>query len=156
MLGVNKQRHVSQKMRSGFGHYFLRCSLRNNLLATFSLLLVSSSLVHAEVMDKEPTQESMILWGIIGSLAIIFSARFKPWLLTLVLPLPVLYFYGLILEINDPYVGPAILNEAGTPYINYAYLLSALLAFSPFIGIIWRRYNESLKSDAKLPPDKIL
>lgn len=156
ILGLHKQRHVSQKMRSGFGHYFLRCSLRNNLLTTFSLLLVSSSLVHAEVMDKEPTQGSMILWGIIGSLAIIFSARFKPWLLTLALPLPVLYFYGLILEINDPYVGPAILNEAGTACINCAYLLSALLAFSPFIGIIWRRYNESLKSDAKLPPDKIL
>jgi hypothetical protein len=129
---------------------FLRCSLKINLLATFSLLLVASSSVYAEVMDKEPTLGSMILWGSIGSLVAIFSARFKPWLLLLALPFPVLYFYGLILEINDPYVGPAILNEAGPIYIYSAYLLSALLVFSPFIGMIWSKHNKSLKSDAKI------
>ncbi len=124
--------------------------MKINLLATFSLLLVSSFSVYAEVMDKEPTQGSMILWGVIGSLVAIFSVRFKPWLLLLALPFPALYFYGLILEINDPYVGPAILNEAGPIYIYSAYLLSALLVFSPFIGMIWRKHNKSLKSDAKV------
>jgi uncharacterized membrane protein len=128
----------------------LRCSLKNNLLATFSLLLVSSSSVYAEVMDKEPALISIVLCGIIGSLLAILSTRFKPWLLLLAFPFPALYFYGLILEINDPYVGPAILNEAGSIYIYSAYLLSVLLVFSPFIGMIWRKHNKSLKSDAKI------
>lgn len=128
----------------------LRCSLKNNLLATFSLLLVSSSSVYAEVMDKEPALISIVLCGIIGSLLAILSTRFKPWLLLLAFPFPALYFYGLILEINDPYVGPAILNEAGSIYIYSAYFLSVLLVFSPFIGMIWRKHNKSLKSDAKI------
>jgi len=124
--------------------------LKNNLLATFSLLLVSSSSVYAEVMDKEPALISIVLCGIIGSLLAILSTRFKPWLLLLAFPFPALYFYGLILEINDPYVGPAILNEAGSIYIYSAYFLSVLLVFSPFIGMIWRKHNKSLKSDAKI------
>lgn len=124
--------------------------MKNNLLATFSLLLVSSSSVYAEVMDKEPALISIVLCGIIGSLLAILSTRFKPWLLLLAFPFPALYFYGLILEINDPYVGPAILNEAGSIYIYSAYFLSVLLVFSPFIGMIWRKHNKSLKSDAKI------
>ncbi len=79
------------------------------------------SSVHAEVMDKEPSLESVVLWGIIGSLVAILSVRFKSWLLLLSLPLPALYFLGLILEIKDPYVGPAILSEAGAIYIYSTY-----------------------------------
>ncbi len=136
--------------RSKLGVMFLRCSLKIKWLVTFSLLLVSTCSVHAEVMDKEPSLGSVVLWGIIGSLVVILSVRFKPWLLLLSLPIPALYFLGLILEIKDPYVGPAILNEAGAIYIYSAYLLSALLIFSPFIGMIWRKHNKSLKSDAKI------
>lgn len=126
-----------------------RSSLRIRLLATFPLLVFFSSYVYAEVMDKEPSLSSMYLYGLLGSVVAILSARYKPWLLLLALPLPVLYFYGLILEINDPYVGPAILNEAGPIYIFSAYMLSAFLVFSPFIGTICRKHNMSLKSDAK-------
>jgi len=129
---------------------FQRCKLKVKFLAIFSILLVFASSVHAEVMDKEPSLGCIFLWGLIGSLVTTLSIRYKPWLILLSLPLPALYFFGLILEIQDSHIGPAILNEAGGEYIYSAYFLSTLLVFSPFIGIVWRKHNKSLKSDAKI------
>ncbi|PLY05112.1 MAG: hypothetical protein C0625_13845 [Arcobacter sp.] len=108
------------------------------LIRLMTCIFIFVSLLHAEVMDKEPSLVQNFVWGIGGSILVILSARYKPRLLIVSLPVTIFYFYLLFGEINDPYVGPAILKEAGTFYINSVYYLCALLFISPFIGIYWR------------------
>ena len=98
-----------------------------HIITAIILLLVSADISYAEVMDKEPSIAQIYIYGLIGAALIVFTARLKPWLLLVVAPLPFLYFIGMIFEINDPYVGPAILNEAGVFYFISTYLITALL-----------------------------
>jgi len=105
----------------------------------FSIFIATPA--YAEVMDKEPSLMSNYMWGFIGSLLCYMSARYKPLFLFLVSPLPLIYFFGLILEINDPFVGKAILNEAGLSYILSSYILGAIILVSIGIGL-WLRKNE--------------
>jgi len=106
---------------------------------------------HAEVMDKEPSLLFVFLCGAFGSVAILITARYKSILLILVAPLPLLYFYALLVEINDPFVGPAILKEAGTFYVNSAYVLGCTVASSIPIGLLWlwcyKQHNKKINKD---------
>ena len=103
------------------------------------LLLLSADISYAEVMDKEPSIAQIYIYGLVGAALIVFSARLKPWLLLLVAPLPLLYFTGMIIEINDPYVGPAILNEAGVFYFISTYGIAVLLIVCVVAGIKMHR-----------------
>jgi hypothetical protein len=107
------------------------------LIAVFLLLSVLGT-AHAEVMDKEPSLMQNIAWGLVSSALSLFAARFKPWLLLLVVPLPAIYFLDLIREIRDPFVGPAMLREAGPIYIYSGYGLGVVLLVSIFVGLWWR------------------
>lgn len=104
------------------------------------LSMCMASTAYAEVMDKEPSLVSSYLWGTIGTLVCFLSARFKPWLLLLAAPLPLIYFMGLIYEISDPYVGKAIINEAGMSYVVSSYILSAMIMAGIVVGL-WLRKN---------------
>ena len=98
-------------------------------------------LVVFEVMDKEPSLSGLALWYV-GLCAIAYLASRQRWWLGLLL-LPVIGFIGFsnIAEVRDPYVGPAILQEAGQRYVtlSYAMLLSAI-AF-PIIVALRRRQS---------------
>ena len=108
-------------------------------LAILSIYLTKPA--YAEVMDKEPSLIVNYVWGITGAILCFVTARYKPWLLLLIAPLPLFYFVALISEINDPFVGKAILNEAGSIYIISSYALAAFIIASIIIGL-WARKNE--------------
>jgi hypothetical protein len=102
------------------------------------LLLVTFGTAHAEVMDKEPSLLQNVLWGVASSALCFLAARFKPWLLLLVVPVPAFYFLALFSELRDPFVGPDILKEAGTVYVYSGYGLGVLVLVSIFVGLWWR------------------
>ncbi len=117
---------------------------------TLLVLLLAAGPAHAEVMDKEPSLTQNIVWGLGSSALCLLTARFKPWLLLVVAPLPAAYFWDLIGEIRDPFVGPAILNEAGNLYIFSGYGLGILVLASMFGGLWWRavrtQHNKALEA----------
>jgi hypothetical protein len=79
-----------------------------------------------EVMDKELGITGMwigaALWGGGG----FFACRRWPWAALLLVPVLALADWGLYDEIHDPFVGPAILQEAGAAYPLHAYATSVL------------------------------
>jgi hypothetical protein len=96
-------------------------------------------IAHAEVMDKEPNLTQNIVLGFLSVGLCFIAARFKPWTLVLVAPLPLLYFVGLIIEINDPNMGPSILDEAGYFYIFSGYFLTCSVLASIIAGLMLRK-----------------
>jgi uncharacterized membrane protein len=112
-----------------------------NLTATVILLSIFLTKPgYAEVMDKEPSLILNYLWGILGAALCFFAARFKPWILLLVAPLPILYFTALIYELLDQHVGKDILNEAGYFYVVSGYFLAFSILASIGAGL-WLRKN---------------
>jgi len=108
--------------------------MKERLVGTGALLLLPS-IVAAEVMDKEPSIEGLwmraILFGVIGLL----SWRRGPyWGLGAVL-LSFLFVWGFNYELTDPFVGPDILDEAGSGYVSGAYTSFWLCAFLHLVGL---------------------
>ena len=86
-------------------------------LLAFLVVMVLPGSAQAEVMDKEPTASLVWAWVVIGGVigAQCWSIR---WRLGLTVTLLVaLFFADLWAEILDPFVGPAILKEAGAGYV---------------------------------------
>lgn len=93
-------------------------------------VLLVPSVAWAEVMDKEPTLGH--LWGValVFGLAGFFAWRrhFSLGVIATLIALP--FVWAFHWELMDPYVGPAILQEAGRGYVVQAYgamLVCALL-----------------------------
>jgi len=97
-----------------------------------------------EVMDKEPSLLALAaVYGVLCATAYVGSRK-RWWLGLLLLP-----FVGLVnnvAELRDPYVGPAILQEAGWPYVamSYAMLLAAVAL--PIIAAFRQRNIQRLRS----------
>jgi hypothetical protein len=108
---------------------------------TIFLIALFPALGHAEVMDKEFSLFTVILWGVFGGLLVFFAARFKPWLLLVLLPVVGSFFYLQLSELVDPYVGPAIATEAGRLYIFISWAAPVLVLVSGSAGFVWRRLN---------------
>jgi hypothetical protein len=92
-----------------------------------------------EVMDKEPPLWA--LWSIALSLAtggFLLARRWRlgGWIAALI---AAILASSVISELRDPYVGPAILAEAGPGYKIQAYLLSAVSVAAPIIGALRSR-----------------
>jgi hypothetical protein len=88
-------------------------------------------------MDKEPSVAALwmtaILLGLLGCLA----GRWRRWA-----SLPFIAWLGLSLwagmgEVHDPFVGPAILREAGPTYTWHLYASSTLGLILAFLGMSW-------------------
>ena len=109
---------------------------RYRLLLLILLLIVFDPAL-AAVMDNEPSLTQNIIWGVVGSVLCLVAARYKPWLLLVVGPLPILYFVNLIGVLQHPFVGPAILREAGKLYIYSGYGLGISVLVSIVVGTWW-------------------
>jgi hypothetical protein len=103
------------------------------------LLLLVPEMAHAEVMDKEPSLLAVWGWAVISAALLFAVVRFRPWLLFGVAPLPALFFYGLLSEVIDPFVGPAMLREAGNVYIVSSWVVPVLPIAGVFAGWWLRR-----------------
>jgi len=70
-----------------------------------------------EVMDKEPSlHATAILYGILAGLGYLLSRR-RWWWGLLALPLVAAFAWSDVSELYDPFVGPAIVREAGYAYV---------------------------------------
>lgn len=89
-----------------------------------------------EVMDKEPSLS--FIWGyfLIVGIGGFFLIRKHPSFLLLILPLVLFIAVGMIEEINDPYVGPAIIQEAGKGYVTQSYFAITIGTVIPFFGVL--------------------
>jgi hypothetical protein len=99
-----------------------------------------------EVMDKEPTVLGMwcgaVLWGGLG---FVLSKRWW-WAAVPFLAFAALGTAAVVSEIHDPFVGPAILQEAGPNYPVHAYVTAAINIALPLVGAavgLWQSWRPS-------------
>jgi hypothetical protein len=87
--------------------------------------------VVAEVMDKEPTLAT--LWATAGVIALagVAAARLRWWLAALPTLVGAVFAQGVLVELYDPYVGPAILREAGRSYVLGGHAASVVALIVP-------------------------
>ncbi len=100
-----------------------------------------------EVMDKEPSLP--FIWGYFGVIGIagFFLVRKHPAFLLLLVPLWLLESVLHISELNDPYVGPNIIREAGYSYVVQSYVAIVIGASLPILGFVaWVRRKMQAKS----------
>jgi hypothetical protein len=96
-------------------------------------------LIFAEVMDKEPSLTQ--IWTEFGVLILLGTGLtlLHRWLALLVVPIIFLYAFGTLDELQDPYVGPAMLHEAGRGYVIQSYLAVILALTAPPIALLAKR-----------------
>jgi hypothetical protein len=106
----------------------------------------------AEVMDKVVPLEELQIGGLIGVVACGIAAWFWPKALWLLLPVSLYFCLGVLGEVTDPYVGRAILDEAGPSYVWTARLFPVVLIVVTALCLRWRlvafRNKQPLKPDA--------
>ena len=96
--------------------------------------------VSAEVMDKELSSTGMLLGAMLVVGASVALARMKWWSSLVVLPFSGAYAVAVMLEIHDPYIGPAIYTEAGLSSVLIAYGFSIVAVIVPiFAAMLGRR-----------------
>jgi hypothetical protein len=97
-----------------------------------------------EVMDKELSLP--FIWGYFGVIAVagFLLVRKHPAFLLLIIPLWLLAASLHFSELNDPFVGPDIIREAGNSYVVQSYFAIVTSAILPLIGFaawVRRRTN---------------
>jgi hypothetical protein len=94
------------------------------------ILLVSPTPVHAEVMDKEPILGFLLVLNLaIGVVGFLATWRW-PRVLLVILPIAVLCAIPVVLELQEPHIGPAIIRETG----NRFPLAAAVCVIGPVVG----------------------
>lgn len=96
-------------------------------------------IAHAEVMDKQASLGTMWLWAVVSAVLLFLTARFRLKFLVVAAPLAVVFFYGQLLEVMDPFVGSGILREAGPMYIASAWAVPVVALCSVVAGLWARR-----------------
>ncbi len=107
--------------------------------------MLSAATFAFEVMDKEwPLW--LVLAGFFGA-GVIGMLLCRKWPLVAILFLPPVLFYGIgqLLELNDPYVGGAIRQEAGARYVVLSYLAFGSSVILLVVGTLqgWARRKHS-------------
>lgn len=102
------------------------------------------ALMLLEVMDKEPGLLWWLAWSAVLGLAGFWLCRLFPRATFLVLPVYLFLGWVSTSEMRDPYVGPAIREEAGISYFVVAYLAALTCVAAPVAGyLVARRSRES-------------
>lgn len=93
---------------------------------------------HAEVLDKALSFGAVVASALFGAVAAFLAARYRPWLLLLVLPPVLLLFAAHLLELTDPFVGRALLAEAGVVYVVVSWVAPIGVAAATMLGFYVR------------------
>src|SRR5579872_4097831 len=122
------------------------------LLFTLAAILLLPGRCFAEVMDKEPSLAA--IWTTSLALAILGYglSRYRFWAGAVGLVVACLIVWAHIEELLDPYVGPAIRQEAGRSYFVQSYIASTLALIVPILGLIQRSFATPANSDAESSP----
>jgi hypothetical protein len=103
------------------------------------LALVVATPAASEVLDKEPGQLLTWGWSVIAAGIGYGLCRLRPWLGAVSLPLGLLLIVAIVLKLADPFVGPAILAEAGWPYVASAVAATIVIVSGHAAGIVAHR-----------------
>jgi hypothetical protein len=91
-------------------------------------LLAAPALLWFEVMDKEPAlAQRAALYGVLSVVGWLLSRK-RWWLGLLVLPVVAVFAWADVGELHDPFVGPAIIREAGLLHVLvwYTFILAGI------------------------------
>lgn len=108
---------------------------------TFVLVLLVSSVAHAEVMDKEPTLAVIWLWCA-ATVVLGGPAYWYSFPLGALVSMPgTLFALAMEQELADRWVGPAIVAEAGASYPMQVHAALLMVVFVHVFGIhrVYRR-----------------
>jgi hypothetical protein len=81
-----------------------------------------------EVMDKEPRLANRaVLYGVLSVVGCLLSRK-RWWMGLLVLPIVGVFAWADVSELHDPFVGPAIIREAGLLHVLawYTFILAGI------------------------------
>jgi len=101
-----------------------------------------------EVMDKEPSlTATVILAGALGLVGFLAGRR-RPWFALFPLAALLLFGFGRLSELQDPFVGAAIRQEAGSGYAVLTYVSMAVGLALCVAGALqgWLRRSRGLTS----------
>ena len=132
----NNLRCARAAQRERWASWNVTCISR---LTAVAILLVLTTQAHAEVMDKEPSLSEVWLVALPAAIVSLIACRFSPWWTLLTVPIFLLYLASFINEVTDPFVGPAILAEAGWTYVAGCSIAFLFVAAAHAAGVWWRR-----------------
>jgi hypothetical protein len=118
----------------------MRSSTTGRLGLLALLLALFPYLAHAEVMDKEPALAS--IWFLCGAgafVAFLFAIKRTTLLGIIAISGIITFFAGLLFELHDANIGPAILREAGIAYVVSAYAAPLMLSACLIAAVYFRR-----------------
>lgn len=105
-------------------------------LIAFMLLCFSSMLAHAEVMDKEFSLQTIIIFSTVSAASVFFVAKYRSKWIFLVAPIIGFFLWAHLAELLDPYVGDAIASEAGKIYIFISWMSPVLILTAGLVGLL--------------------
>ncbi len=111
------------------------------------LLIMTTLALIFEVLDKEPSIQSIWLTFLTIAAAGFVLCRLRWWLIALALPVALLFSLGWLTELLDPYVGPAMWQESRS-YVVQSYAAMAAAVFFPCLGAYLRWKRESRNAAA--------
>ena len=92
-----------------------------------------------EVMDKEPTLLAIWAASLVLGLLGFAAVRFRRWLVLPVLAVIAFVAWSQLGELADPFVGPAIIQEAGRGYLIQSCAAVALAVIISVLGLVPKR-----------------
>jgi hypothetical protein len=113
--------------------------MARQLALALALLFSGSTLAMGEVADKQPTPEIFWVYALVVACLSWGVGMLRWWLPLVVAALAALTSFGILVELNDPTLGPAILKELGPGYVAQAYLYSSAAVMVPLVVTVWRR-----------------
>lgn len=105
---------------------------------------MKASVIFFEVMDKEPSLVHIWVLSVVLGVGGFFLAKYRYWLLAVVLAIDAVLAWSQLSELRDPIVGPAIIREAGYSYVVQSYVAIAIALMLPLIGAVVKRMRRSL------------
>ena len=109
--------------------------MHHRLIIALAALLVASP-ASAEVADKEPSVSALWAWAFAFNVLAVLLEVVRPRLGLLVVPIAALSAWAGHMELSDPHVGPAILNELGLNYFNTSYASFAVGLLGPLLVVL--------------------
>lgn len=102
-----------------------------------------------EVMDKEAGLLRLcLLFGALGASGVLLG-RWKRWLSLVPLAVSAFLAWSLYGEVNDPYVGAAVVTEAGKQYVLLSYVAMAFGIGLPVLGFVIGRRARPTTNDQR-------
>ena len=104
-----------------------------------------------EVLDKEPSIGSIWLTFLLVALAGYLLCRWRWRLIALALPAALLFSFGWLTELLDPYVGAAMWQESKS-YVIQSYAAMSAAVLSPLAGAYLQWRKSKMHAAAALSP----